>query len=196
MGVINNNFCEGNIICRRIIKIMSVTITFNYQGNEYIIEGNPQQKMKEFFKELSLKINKDINKIYFLYNSDCIDGEKNFCEQANDEDKRDKKMIVIVNDIDDSLLKTALDEIYFLCPICNEYINFNIKDYRINLYGCKNGHKINDILLNKYEEIKANRNNIKNMKKILINNNYICPIHNEKFIGYCEDDMFDYCIQC
>ena len=91
MGVINNNFCEGNIICRRTIKIMSVTITFNYQGNEYIIEGNPQQKLKEFFKELSLKINKDINKINFLYNSDCIDGEKNFCEQANNEDKRDNK---------------------------------------------------------------------------------------------------------
>ena len=38
-----------------------------------------------------------------------------------------------------------------ICPECGEIIFINIKDFKINLYGCKNNHKMNNILINKYE---------------------------------------------
>ena len=39
-----------------------------------------------------------------------------------------------------------------ICPECKESIKMEIKDYKINLYGCKNKHRIENILLNEFEE--------------------------------------------
>ena len=41
-----------------------------------------------------------------------------------------------------------------ICPECKENKLIKIKDYKINLNDCKNGHKINKILINKYEKHK------------------------------------------
>ena len=41
---------------------------------------------------------------------------------------------------------------YFICPKCNENIYFSIKDYKIFLKDCKNGHKMDDILFNEFEK--------------------------------------------
>ena len=38
-----------------------------------------------------------------------------------------------------------------ICPECNEGILISIKDYKINLNGCKNNHKKYNILLDEYE---------------------------------------------
>lgn len=34
-----------------------------------------------------------------------------------------------------------------ICPECGEYSKIIIKDFKISLFGCKNGHNINNILL-------------------------------------------------
>ena len=38
-----------------------------------------------------------------------------------------------------------------ICPECNENILFDIKDYKINLFECKNNHIKNNLLLNEFE---------------------------------------------
>ena len=40
-----------------------------------------------------------------------------------------------------------------VCPECQGNILLNIKDYKINLYECKNGHKKENILLSEYKNI-------------------------------------------
>lgn len=51
------------------------------------------------------------------------------------------------NDIQKNLIKS--NEI--ICPECYENILLNIKDYKINLYNCKNNHKFNNILLTEFD---------------------------------------------
>ena len=38
-----------------------------------------------------------------------------------------------------------------ICPICKEKILLNIRDYQIDLNGCKNQHSIENVLLNQFE---------------------------------------------
>ena len=42
-----------------------------------------------------------------------------------------------------------------ICPECKENCIINIKDYKINLFGCKNGHNINNILFQNYESTQV-----------------------------------------
>ena len=43
-----------------------------------------------------------------------------------------------------------------ICPTCNEFCKYDIKNHRIKLYGRKNGHMIDNI---KFEEF-SNKQNI------------------------------------
>ena len=38
-----------------------------------------------------------------------------------------------------------------ICKKCKEDVLINIKNFKINIYGCKNNHKTNNILLNEFE---------------------------------------------
>ena len=40
---------------------------------------------------------------------------------------------------------------YIICPICKEHARYELKDYRIKIFNCKNGHVVNDILLKDFE---------------------------------------------
>ena len=100
-----------------------------------------------------------------------------------------------------------------ICPECKENIKMDIKDYKINLYDCKNGHRKENILLNEFEEtqnidlshIKCDicKKNNKSISynnifyKCLTCNNNICPLcksnHDKehKIINY--DDKYYIC---
>lgn len=39
-----------------------------------------------------------------------------------------------------------------ICPTCKENCLIEIKDYKISLYGCKNYHRKNNILLSEFKE--------------------------------------------
>ena len=38
-----------------------------------------------------------------------------------------------------------------ICPICKEIVLIQIHDYKIDLNECKDGHKLNNILINEFE---------------------------------------------
>ena len=71
---------------------------------------------------------------------------------------------------------------YIKCPECNENIRMRIKDYKIELYDCKNKHKIDNILLEEFEntqkmdisKIKCNICNTNNKSNTANNDFYIC----------------------
>ena len=39
-----------------------------------------------------------------------------------------------------------------ICPECKEIIRIKIEDYKIILFDCKNGHIINNLTFDKFEE--------------------------------------------
>ena len=162
-------------------------VEFAYNGINTTIQCNLNEKMKEICKRFKDKIGLNNNNIYYSYNGQVgIDEEKIFEEIANSEDKRRKKMNIIVFD---NLIEIKEKEIIksknIICPECKENIRMNINEYKIDLFKCKNGHNIKDILLNEFEETQ----NI-DLTDIICN---ICK-NNNKSISY--DNIFYKCLTC
>ena len=72
-----------------------------------------------------------------------------------------------------------------ICPKCKENILIDIKNYKIHLYGCKNDHNIDNILLNNYKETQSI-----DISKI------ICNICNENNKYNTHNNEFYICITC
>ena len=171
-------------------------VIFDYESNHINIQCNKNDKMKDIIKKFLVKIEKkNQNILYYLYNGTRINEELTFNEQANDFDKNRKKMnILVTNDEENKSENKIIVSNDIICPDCNENILIDIKDFKINLSECKNKHKINNVLLNKFEETqKIDLNKIiceickKNNKGNTHNNEfYICIICNKNICPLCK----------
>ena len=173
-----------------------VEVIFNYKAIETKIQSDENDKMKDIVNKFIVKSQKQKSIIIFLYNGNKINEELTFKEQANELDNTRKKMNLLVYDNDDNnnnerkLIKSQ----DIICLECQENILINIKDYRINLYQCKNNHTKNNILLEEYEnnqridisEIKCNKCKDKNMKETYNNEFYICNTCNMNLCPLCK----------
>ena len=157
-----------------IIKYESIQfeILFNYNQNIIRIQCNdPNEKMKNIFEKFSTKSGiGDLNDIYFISGGNVINAESKLSEIITNVDKQKNSMIILVNSNiniqkENSLIKSNI----IICPKCHELTNLEIKNYKINLFGCKNNHIINDILFTEFD----NTQNI-DLKNI------ICDICQEK----------------
>ena len=168
-------------------------VIFIYEGFNTIIQCKEDEKMKKIIDRFLIKINPSNTNLFYIYNGTKINFDLTFNEQANDIDKNRKKMNVIVTKRDEE--KKGINEIIskdIICPECRRNILLKIKNYKINLYGCKYDHSQENILLNLFEESqKINLNEIicgfchQNNKKNTHNNQfyicntckkYICPL--------------------
>ena len=130
-------------------------VLFNYKGIETIIECNLNDKMEDIINEFISK-NENANKcLYFLDNGDKINEKLIFNQQANEIDNKRKKMNILVYDVEkeknNKILENIIKSKEVICPVCNENIIISIKDYKINLSDCKNGHIINNMLFEEFE---------------------------------------------
>ena len=160
-----------------------VEIEFIFNGNKTKISCNPKDKLKNIFQKFKDIANLNGNKLFFSYDGNLnISGELTFEEMANKEDKIRKSIIIIVLEIkDEDIIKSK----NIICPICKENIKMDIKDYKINLFGCKNRHRMENILLDKFEKYQITDNS-----KIICD---ICKKNNKK-ISY--NYLFYYCVTC
>ena len=53
------------------------------------------------------------------------------------------------------LTKDTLKKKYIICPECGEHTMINIKNYKISLFGCKNKHKFDNILLKEFAKTQS-----------------------------------------
>jgi len=85
---------------------------------------------------------------------------------------------------------------YILCPKCYESININIKDFKFKLFGCKNGHIIENLsfsdlynsqILDGLDESKIICDICKNVNKAKAYNNifFICNTCNQNICPLC-----------
>ena len=125
-------------------------VEFKYNGINTIIQCDQDEKMKDIVTNFANKIQRNKNKIYFSYDGkegNQFNEELSCIQMANSIDKERKKIIVLVNDI----IKEIEEEKYkilsknIICPKCGEIAKIKIKDYKITIYDCMNGHKTNII---------------------------------------------------
>ena len=138
----------------KIIPNNQIEVEFKYNQRSTKMQCKLNDKIKNIYMKNLNKIGdeKDINNIYFLYKGDIYTEDISFEEMINPQDKKEKKMTILV-ETNGTIIKEN-DHNHskdVICPKCGESIKFDIIDYKINLYDCKNGHKIDNILLNEFE---------------------------------------------
>ena len=162
-----------------------VEIEFNYQQEKIIIQGNFDNLFEEIANKYRDKSKLDINKIYFISNGKMINQKDRLENIMSESDKRNKRILILVNSINNSIsiennnYENSKD---IICPDCNEICKYEIKDYKIKLYDCKNGHITENIKLTEFDNkqiidiSQINCGICKNMNKSNTFNNefYIC----------------------
>jgi hypothetical protein len=155
-----------------------------------------------------------------MYNGITIQNEElTFNEIANSEDKKRNKMNILVVEGEGRPLPSPQNYIIksnnIICPQCKEDIKFNIEDFVINLFECKNKHDIDNIFLDEFNLTqnidiskiicqncgKYNKANVHNniFYKCITCKKYLCPLcssnhnKNHKVINY--DDKNYICEQ-
>ena len=138
-------------------------VEFIYNGVTIIIQCKLDEKMKNICQKLKDKVKINNKSIFYSYNGKVgINEELTFEEAINSEDKKRNKMSILVFENEIELKKNDIIKSgNIICPECKENIKMDIINYKINIYECKNKHKIENILLNEFEETQnINRTNI------------------------------------
>ena len=122
--------------------------------------------IKKFLGKANLKNN--INDLMYLYNGEDIGGFSNKTLKTvmakGDLERGTMKIIAFTNN--NSYLTPNNNEFklkskYIICPQCGENCLLNIKNYKISLFGCANGHKLDNIELNEFDDTqKVDQSNI------------------------------------
>ena len=160
-------------------------IIFNLKGNKTTIKCNINDKMKDIIEKFLKLIESKDDHFYYFYNGIRINKELTFNEQANDLDKERKKLNILVYNFKDkqnNILKPISKDIK--CPECGENCFIDFKNFKIKLYGCKNNHINDNILLYVYEDI------IQDETKLL------CDICKDKNKGDFPENLFYICYTC
>jgi len=167
-------------------------VLFIYEGEKIIIQcNNLEEKMKDIVNKFKNKVKKEeSNNLCYIYNGDIIN--ENLKLNQIIKDKNEKKINILVNNNKNKVKEKEKEKISneIICPECKENILINIKDYKINLYGYKNGHKIENILLNEYEKIQKI-----DISKTICNKCYKNNINKEEFY-VCSDCNINLCPLC
>ena len=161
-------------------------IEFQYNGISTIIQCKEDQKMSEIINNFMFKSNINEKDLNYTYNGKVIsENDKNlkFNEIANLIDKERKKMNILVIDNVIQPDKTIKSK-NIICPKCKKDIKMKINNrYNIDLYGCINNHKFNNISINELE--KTQIINIKDIKCSICGENK-SNTYNNKFYKYNE----------
>ena len=169
---------------------------FTFNGYLTAIKCSKDEKMKDICNKFISKVGVDINKLQFLYNGRQIQFELPFNEVINLNDKERNEINILVYekkstiiDENNSLIKSK----NIICPKCGEICRIKINDYKITLYGCKNGHETKNILLNEFDNLQ----NI-NESLIICNkcNNCKSKTYNRKFhkCFTCKQNLCPLCV--
>ena len=107
----------------------------------------------------------------FSYNEKEMNLELSFNQQVTEIDMKKNKMKIIVYERNKEIKNEK--EIFqndIICLICGELIFLSINDYKIELFECKSGHKVNDILLEVLMVFKILKNleNLVLVKKVIV----------------------------
>ena len=130
------------------------SVEFYYNGASTTIQCQENQTMEKICNAFITKSKIKENEINFFYDGKAgkdFNKKLTFIQMANSLDKARKKMSVLVYDIENKIEdKTKIKSKNIICPECKEDIKMNIRNYKINLFGCKNNHSKNNLSFNEF----------------------------------------------
>ena len=185
----NNNLCLNNE--------NFFSIYFDYCGKKVLILGNLNENMKIIINRFIKKTSADKKSINLLYNGKIVKEDLLLNEVVNKEDKLRKEMNIVVNSINknakDNQNNSTIKSKEVICPKCLSNINLKVQNYKITLFGCKNGHLIKDLLFKDF--LDTQNIDLKKIKcDICKQRNKYESFNNEFFI--CLDCYKNLCTLC
>ena len=162
-----------------------VEVVFDYKQIKTVIQGNLDDLFENIIKKYVQKSNLDINNIYFISNGKTLNRKDKLESIMSELEKRSKKIIILVYSINSTInientnIKKSND---IICPECKEICRYEIKDYKIKLYDCNQGHIKENIKFDEFEniqnydisQIKCDKCKNKNKSNTFNNEFYIC----------------------
>ena len=123
-------------------------VEFIYESQKIIIQCNENDIIKDICKKGASKLSLDMDSIFFIYGGESVNLESTF---SNLKKNNPNKISMIVTKNETEVPEKELFEMKeIICPECGEDARLKVINYKVNLFECKNGHKINNILLNKF----------------------------------------------
>ena len=119
-------------------------VKFTYQGVLTSIQGDENVKFTDICKRFSIKVGKDINTIYFLYNGIKLNINEDLKVKDINKGKDINEINILVHDNLNTEIKNEKKIILskeIICPICKENNIINFYNYRIFFLQCKNNDK-------------------------------------------------------
>ena len=172
-----------------------VEVIFNFNGKESIFNTEPEEKLEEIINKFISKLPKNNETLDFIYNGIKLNKNLTFKQQATNNDQKRKKINILVRKKsttkgEENFIKSK----FVICPECKENTRIIIKDYKIHLYECKNGHKIDNILLEDFEKTQnidksklvCNICNCKRLDNANIHDFYKCSTCEINLCPYCK----------
>ncbi len=161
-------------------------IKFRYNDSLVLIQCNKTDLMKDIFQKYIAKIGLDINTIYFLSGGNRIGNElyELPIKEFTNENTIDIQVYNIGMENPEKENKLKKSNI-IVCSECKGICRLEVKNYQIKLFGCENGHIINDISVNDF-----------NGTQYIDESKIICDIC--KFANKNEqyNNEFNYCNTC
>ena len=162
-----------------------VELIFDYNHVQTMILANLNDSFNLIIQKYANKTQLNVNNLQFLSNGQIISNNEKIKNIMNQTEKSINRKIILVLSINSSINNDNTNMIKskdIICPTCKEICKYDIKDYKIKLYACKNGHIINNIKLDEFNDkqnidISTIKCDIcKNISKLNTFNNefYIC----------------------
>ena len=125
-----------------------VEIIFDYNSMQTVIQANLNDSFDNIIQKFITKTQLDLNNLHFLAKGKIINKNEKIEKIMDESDKLNKRLIILVNSINNIINNTNIIKSNdIICPICKEICKYEIKNHKIKLYDCKNGHIIEDIKL-------------------------------------------------
>ena len=167
-----------------------------YNGVITTLQCNESDKIKNILNKFLMNLGKNMYDLFFLYGGQVIQENKTFNEIANSEDKKRKKISILVFDNKTSSIyqNTNLKKSKFIiCPKCHDNIRINIKNFKIKLFNCHNKHIIDNLSITEFnnsqliDESKIICDICKKVNKAKTFNNlfFICSTCNKNICPLC-----------
>ena len=134
-----------------------VAILFDFYHEVTKLECKKEDFIKDICIKYASQIGLDLKTLFFLHNGERLNLDLNltFEDEANSIDKDSNEMMLLVYQSSNSINPYKNDELKkskdIICPECSENCRINIKNFKIKFYGCKNSHRINNILLDEFK---------------------------------------------
>ena len=168
-------------------------VEFNYRSTITTILCSEEETLETICERFCNKTGTNINNFIFLYSGHQINLHSKYSQSINGIDKQRKIMSILVVETEpdkSNKNSTIIKSIFPICPICKENIKIEFDEYKINCFGCRNGHstKINideydsnqsiDISKIECNFCKTNKYNTYNNEMYFCNtcNFTICPL--------------------